>query len=53
MELKIGDTIKCHDPEDLIENMYGYESVGIRTDFCYEMDGERGYWLVITGMETI
>lgn len=36
MELKVGDTIQCADPDDLIENMLGYAAAGVETDFLYE-----------------
>ena len=37
-DLKVGDTIKCHDPDDMID-----------TDFLYKKDGKEGFWLVVTG----
>lgn len=46
-ELKVGDTIKCHDKEDLIDYMQGLEEMGYSTDFVYEMDGEKGLWLEV------
>ena len=47
-ELKVGDTIKCHDAEELIDYMYGLHDEGIETDFLYEKDGEKGLWLEVT-----
>lgn len=49
-ELKVGDAIKCADKEDLIDYMQGLEKMGYSTDFAYEMDGEKGLWLEITGI---
>lgn len=46
-KLKKGDTIKCRDANDLINTMYALESQNIRTDFLYEKDGEKGFWLEV------
>lgn len=46
--LKVGDTIKCHDAEDMIDAMQDLAKEGIETDFVYEMDGKKGFWLIIT-----
>nr|DAR48708.1 MAG TPA: hypothetical protein [Bacteriophage sp.] len=43
--LKSGDTIKCLDAEDMIKIMNELEKEN--TDFLYEKDGEKGYWLEI------
>lgn len=51
MDLKVGDTIKCTDPDDLIENMTGYAKAGVNTDFLREVDGIKGYYLVVTSIE--
>ena len=45
--LKSGDTIQCSDAEDMIETMNELEKHDIKTDFLYEKDGEKGYWLEI------
>lgn len=45
--LKRGDTIKCSDAEDMIKTMNELEQQDIQTDFLYEKDGEKGYWLEI------
>ena len=45
--LKSGDTIKCSDEEDMIKTMNELEKYDIQTDFLYEKDGEKGYWLEI------
>lgn len=49
--LKTGDTIKCHDAEELIEYMYGLAKEGIETDFVFEQDGVKGFWLIVTKVE--
>ena len=46
--LKVGDTIKCHDKDDLIKTMTELAKCGIVTDFLYEKDGQNGLWLVVT-----
>lgn len=46
--MKKGDTIKCHDKEELVEVMCELEKEGYRTDFLYEKDGQKGLWLQIT-----
>ena len=46
--LKVGDAIKCHDEDDLIETMKDLAEYGIETDFVYEKAGEKGLWLEIT-----
>lgn len=47
-ELKVGDTIKCSDAGEMIDYMYALARDGYETDFMYEKDGIRGYWLIIT-----
>lgn len=48
-DLKVGDTIKCHDPDDMVDKMEELTKPGINTDFVYEKDGKEGFWLVVTG----
>lgn len=48
MELKVNDTIRCKDPSDLVETMYQLAKENIETDFSYEQNGEKGYWLIVT-----
>lgn len=45
--LKVGDTIKCHDKEDMVDLMTELAKENITTEFMYEKDGEEGLWLVI------
>lgn len=39
--LKVGDTIKCHDKNDLVETMVELSKQDIFTDFLYEKDGKK------------
>ena len=45
--LKVGDTIKCHDADDMIHIMQELAKENITTDFMYEKDGVKGLWLVV------
>lgn len=49
--LKVGDTIKCNDPKDMVSTMQDLAKSGIEADFMYEKDGKKGYWLIVTGEE--
>ena len=49
--LQIGDTIKCRDNNDAVETMMDLAANGVKTDFLYEKDGEKGIWLIIEGIE--
>ena len=51
MELKVNDTIKCNGIADLVDTMYALAKKNVETDFSYEQNGEKGYWLVVTGVE--
>lgn len=46
-ELKVGDTIKCNDANDMIAVMQELEHLDIHTDFMYEKNGKEGFWLKI------
>ena len=48
-DLKVGDTIKYHDPDDMIDAMNELVKSGVETDFLYKKDGKEGFWLVVTG----
>lgn len=50
MNLKVNDTIRCKDPSDLVETMYQLAREDIETDFSYEQNGEKGYWLIVTNI---
>ena len=47
-DLKVGDTIKCHDLDDMIDTMNELVKSGVETDFLYKKDGKEGFWLVVT-----
>lgn len=46
-KMKVGDTIKCADIDDMIHTMQELEKEDIHTDFMYEKDGKKGYWLLV------
>ena len=46
-ELKVGDTIKCSDKDEIIYLTQELAKEGIQTDFMYEKDGKEGLWLVV------
>lgn len=45
--LQVGDTIKCHDIEDMVNTMTELEKEDIHTDFMYEKNGVKGFCLVV------
>lgn len=47
MGINIGDFIKCHDKDEMIDLMSDLLDEGFEADFCYEKDGEKGYWLEV------
>lgn len=49
--MKVGDTIECHDAAEMIDFMYELARAGIETDFMYEKDGKKGFWLIVTGVD--
>ena len=48
---QVGDTIKCHDKEELIRVMAELVKQGIYTDFVLEKNGIEGLWLVVERVE--
>ena len=42
-DLKVGDTIKCRDSDDMIDTMNDLVKSGIETDFLYKKDGKEGF----------
>lgn len=48
-DLKIGDTIKCSDADDMVDKMEELTKPGINTDFVYEKDEKEGFWLEVIG----
>lgn len=45
--LKVGDIIKCHDKDDMINTSTSLAQEDIMTDFMYEKDGKQGLWLIV------
>lgn len=45
--LKVGDTIKCANADDMINTMTELAKEDIETDFMYEKDGKKGLWLEV------
>lgn len=48
MGYKVNDKIKCNGIADLIDTMYKLAKENVETDFSYEQNGEKGYWLIVT-----
>jgi len=48
--LNVGDTIKCHDATDGAETALAVGAEGYDWDFEFERDGQKGIWIVITGV---
>ena len=51
--LKVGDTIKCADKDDLVETHNILQRQGYNTDFLYEKDGKKGLWLEIKKVKDV
>lgn len=49
-ELHVGDYIKCNNETDLLNTHEELEKAGIEVDFCYQRNGEQGYWLEVKNM---
>ena len=45
--LKVGDTIKCSNADEMIEISTELAKDNIKTDFVYEKDGAKGLWLEV------
>lgn len=45
--MNIGDTIKCHDKNEMVDYMMALAQEGIETEFVYEKDGVKGLWLEV------
>ena len=45
--MKVGDTIKCANSDDMINTMTELAKEDIETDFIYEKDGEQGFFLEV------
>jgi hypothetical protein len=48
MNLKKGDFVRCRDKNDMVNIMCELQDKGIDTEFCYELNGKKGFWLEIT-----
>lgn len=48
---QVGDTIKCHDKDELVRVMGELVKQGIYTDFLLEKNGIKGFWLVVERVE--
>lgn len=49
--LKVGDTIQCHDKDDMVDTFQALQKEGVDTDFLYEKDGKKGLWLIVLSVE--
>lgn len=47
--VKKGDAIKCIDKGDVVNTDIELNKLGYKTDYMYEKDGEKGYWIEILG----
>ena len=45
--MKVGDTIKCANKQDLLNTHNDLVLNGVYTDFLYEKDGKKGFWLEV------
>lgn len=45
--MREGDLIECCTSDELVEMMYELAAQDIDTDFVYEVNGEKGYWLKV------
>lgn len=50
-KLKPGDMIKCVDKEDMVQTMMLLAQEDVETEFVYERDGVKGYWLEVVKVE--
>ena len=49
--LQVGDTIRCHDKDKMVNISMELDHEGIDTDFLYEKDGQKGLWLVVVDIK--
>ena len=45
--LQKGDTIKCHNADEMVELSTILSKEDIDNDFLYEKDGKKGFWIEI------
>lgn len=50
-KLKVGDTIKCSSKEEMVSMSKALASENIITDFLYENDGAKGFWLTVEDVD--
>lgn len=51
-DVKVGDTIECYNKKYMLKTMYHLLNMGIDTDFLFEKDGKKGFWLVVVKIES-
>ncbi len=49
--MQVGDTIKCHDKEEAVELMHDLLEEGIEVDFAYNINDQKGLWLIVTKID--
>ena len=49
--MQIGDTLECSDVEDMINTSEILAKENIMTDFMYENNGKKGYWLIVVDQD--
>lgn len=49
--LEFGDTIRCADIDDMVNTMYELRRCGVDVCSLFELDGQKGLWLKVTGLE--
>lgn len=49
--LKVGDTIKCANADDMINTMTELAKEDIETDFMYKKNGEQGFFLEVLNVD--
>ena len=48
-DLQPGDMIKCFDVDDMVKTDRDINQLGYDTEYIYEHDGKKGYWILIIG----
>lgn len=48
MNLRKGDYVRCKDKNDMVNIMCELQDKDIEVEFCYELNGKKGFWLEIT-----
>lgn len=46
--MRKGDYIKCSSADETIRVMQDLAQEDVETDFVYEKDGVKGFWLIVT-----